>query len=192
MTIDYEKIKAAFPNKAWAYAEGFDSVKIGKWDGSRGNSGEFFFAEPLEAEYLTELRVFDSARELKFTGNECRDTADYNVKDYIKELADAQYFMYGEKPEVNGDFTSLSEERGGAILFPAKLTFPNGKVGLKLGIRNYVRYNKVMILPKGEDYDCGLNKSGTGALEVSGAGALEVVDYAYAGFFYANGKAVEL
>jgi len=185
MNIDYEKIKAAFPNKAWAYAEGFDSVKIGKWTDS-----EFVFAEPLEEEYLTELRVFDSSRELKFTGDKCRDTADYNADDYIKELADAQYFMYGEKVEEIGGFTSLSEERGGAILFPTKLDFPktsklpNGAIGLKLGIRNYVRYNAVPVLPKGEDHDFGLS--------ASGAGALEVVEYAYTGFFYADGKAVEL
>jgi CRISPR-associated protein (TIGR03984 family) len=183
MTINYEKIKAAFPGKAWVYAEGYDSVKIGKWDGDK-----FFFAEPLEEEYLAELRVFDSSRELKFTGGKCRDTADYNTDDYIKELADAQYFMYGEKAEEVGDFTALSEERGGAILFPAKLDFPktsklpDGAVGLKLGLRNYVRYNPVPVLPKGENYDYGLS--------ASGAGALEVVDYAYAGFFYADGKAV--
>jgi hypothetical protein len=72
------------------------------------------------------------------------------------------------------------------IYFPAKLEFPGGTIGLKLGIRNFVRYNPVPVLPKGESYDAGLG--------TSGAGALEVVDYAYTGFFYAdeNGKAVAL
>jgi CRISPR-associated protein (TIGR03984 family) len=185
MTINYEMIKTVFPNKAWAYAEGFGKVQIGKWNGTA-----LLFAESLEEEYLTELRVFDSSRELKFTGEKFRDTSDYNENDLIPELADAQYFMYGEQAETHDDYTALSETRGGAILFPAKLKFPqtsklpDGAVGLKLGIRNFVRYNPVPVLPKGNDYDFGLN--------ASGAGALEVIDYAYTGFFYADGKAVEL
>jgi CRISPR-associated protein (TIGR03984 family) len=185
MMINYELIKAAFPRKAWAYAEGFDSVKIGKWNGA-----ELVFAEPLEEDYLTELRVFDSNRELKFTGEKTCDTARYSERDFIPELSDTQYFMYGEHAETLGDYTALSEDRGGAILFPAKLDFPktivlpDGAVGLKLGIKNFVRYNPVPVLPKGKDYDFGLS--------TSGAGALEVIDYAYTGFFYENGKAVEL
>lgn len=185
MNIDNEKIKAAFSNKAWAYAEGLDSVKIGKWDGNELN-----FAEPLAKEYLLELRVFDSKRELKFTGDKCRDTADYKLDDFISELMEAKYYMYGEQAKPQGDYTALSEIRGGVLLFPGKLEFPpthklpGDAIGLKLGIRNYVRYNSVPILPKGEKYDFGLR--------TSGAGAIEVVDYAYTGFFYADGKAVEL
>jgi hypothetical protein len=183
MNIDCEKIKAAFPNKAWVYAEGLDSVKIGKWNGS-----DFIFAKPPAREFLLELRVFDDKRELKFTGGQCRDTADYNETDFIPALADAQYFMYGDRNDPQGDFTALSETRGGTLLFPAKLDFPklpDGVVGLKLGIRNYVRYNPVSVLPKAEtNCDFGLNKSG--------AGALVAIDYAYTGFFYANGKAVAL
>jgi hypothetical protein len=185
MNINYETIKAAFPHKAWAYAEGFGKVQIGKWDCTA-----LLFAEPLEVDYLTELRVFDSNRELKLTGEKIRDTAMYSESDLIPELADAQYFMYGEKSEPCGDYMALSEARGGALLFLAKLNFPktsslpNGAIGLKLGIRNFVRYNYVPVLPNGKEYDFGLN--------TSGAGALEVIDYAYTGFFYENGKAVEL
>jgi CRISPR-associated protein (TIGR03984 family) len=185
MKIDYEKIRAAFLEKAWVYAEGHDSVKIGQW-----NNNKFFFAESLEEEYLTELRVFDKYRELKFIGDKYRDTNVYCGEDFIAELADAQYFMYGEKADPQGEFTALSESRGGAIVFPGQLNFPrsdtlpDGVVGLKLGIRNYVRYNPVPVLPKGQKYNFGLEKSA--------AGAIEVVDYAYTGFFYANGKAVEL
>jgi CRISPR-associated protein (TIGR03984 family) len=186
MKIDYEKIRAAFPGAAWAYAEGFDSVKIGRWNGNA-----FTLAEPLE-EDLSELRVFDDKRELKFTGGKCRDTADYDPDGFIPELAGARYFMYGEQAEERADgFTALSEKRGGALLFPSKLEFPKtdklpkGTVGLKLGIRNYVRYNPVPVLPKGEEaYDFGLGRGD--------AGAIEAVDYAYTGFFYTDGKAVEL
>jgi CRISPR-associated protein (TIGR03984 family) len=185
MNINYDTIKAAFPNKVWVYAEGFGRVQIGKWDGTA-----LLFAEPLEEDYLTELRVFDTRRELKFTGEKFRDTANYNESGFIPEFADAQYYLYGEKGEARSDYTALSEARGGTILFPARLDFPktsklkDGAIGLKIGIRNFVRYNPVPILPKGKEYDFGLNGGG--------AGALEVVDYAYTGFFYEDGKAVEL
>jgi CRISPR-associated protein (TIGR03984 family) len=188
MTIDYERIKAAFPQKAWAYAEEVESVKIGKWNGN-----ELAFAEGLDSEYLTELRVFDKRRELKFTGGKSRDTADYDEGDFIQELAESRYYMYGETAELRGDYTALAEERGAILLFPARLDFsqagamPKDQIGLMLGIRNYVRYNPVPVLPKEPadiSYDFGL--------AASGAGAIETVDYAYTGFFYANGKEVEL
>ncbi|MDR1160592.1 MAG: hypothetical protein LBK69_08215 [Syntrophomonadaceae bacterium] len=181
MKINYETIKAAFPGKAWAYAEQIDSIKIGKWDGKA-----FRFAEPLAEQYLLELRVFDGVRELKFTGDNRRDTAEYAAADFIPELANAQYFMYGEHSEICGEYTKLWEERGGAIFFPAKLDFPEGQTGLKLGIRNFVRYNPIPVLPNSPNVDYFYG------LATSGAGALEVIDYAYTGFYYNNGKAVEL
>ena len=177
MKIDFERLKEAFPTKAWAYAEQYDSVKIGKWE-----SGAFTFYEPLEEDYLLLLRVFDGQRELRFTDDKFRDTAIYRDEDFIPELADAQYYMYGKYDEYIGEYTKLYEDRGGIIYFPAMLDF-NDK-GLKLGIRNYVRYNPVFVVPKGQAYDFGLN--------TTGAGALEVVDYAYTGFFYINGNEVQL
>jgi hypothetical protein len=188
--IDYGKIRAAFPGKAWVYAEQYDGVRIGKWDGE-----SFLFYQPLEEEYLLLLRVFDEKRELKFTGAKCRDTADYAAGDFIPELAEARYYMYGERDDWRGDdapkagFTPLWEERGGGLYFPAALSFPQdaqgrAMVSLKLGMRNFARYNPVPVLPKGEGYDAGLGESA--------AGALEAVDYGYAGFYYADGKAVEL
>lgn len=188
MKIDISKIKKIFPDKAWAYAEQYDSVRIGKWDGSELM---FYKHKPLDendAKYLKVLRVFDEKRELKFTGDKCRYTGDYAESDYISELANIRYYyMYGEqKPEHDDGYSSLSEERGGTIWFPAKLTFPTDKIGLKLGIRNYVRYNEVNILPKNEQYSQNIS--------TTGAGALEVFDYAYTGFYYGydEGKKVEL
>ena len=189
MIINYQAIKTAFPTKAWVYAEQYDSVKIGKWD-----SSAFKFYESYKEEYMLLLRVFDKNRELKFSGDKFRDTDIYKDDRFISELADAQYYMYGEKDSYDGDYTILTEERGGAIYFPAVLDFPkNNKtgeniVGLKLGIKNFVRYNKIPVLSaknvKEKKYAEGLN--------ASGAGALEVVDYAYTGFFYSDGKEVEL
>jgi hypothetical protein len=197
MKIDCDKIstiKASFPGAAWAYAESLDSVRIGKWDGCG-----FVFYEPLTCEmadkYLLELRVFDERRELKFTGDKCRDTDNYEDSAFIGELAYARYYMYGEHcvwrdgsaPEVG--FTPLLEDRGGTVYFPAKITFKkdskgNAQVALKLGIKNFVRHNPVPVLRAGEEYGSGLG--------TSGAGMLEVVDFAYTGFFYEDGKAVEI
>ena len=184
MSFD-ELIKSSFPDKAWVYAEGLDSIRIGKWNGS-----EFNFAESFDETYIIEMRVFNSKHELKITGEKHRDTANYNDNNFISELADDQYFMYGEQAAEQGENTVLYETRGGAIVFPGKLEFPktdklpDGVIGLKLGVRNYVRYNRVPVLTEGESYDFDLN--------TSGAGAIEVVDYAYTGFFYANGTAVKL
>jgi hypothetical protein len=195
MKPDCEKIKAAFPGKAWVYAEQLDCIKIGKWLGS-SESG-FTFCEPLLEKYLLELRVFDGRRELKFTrdtlapdvpsayGYKCRDTADYDEGGFIP-AEDAMYYMYGhgEPAEPLEEYTKLWEKRGGVLFFPAKLETPNGKAALILGVKNFVRYNPVPVLPKGEEYDFGLG--------TSGAGALEIVDYAYTGFFYTDKKAVAL
>ena len=184
MNIDYAIIEAAFDGKAWAYAEQLDSVKIGKWDGKG-----FIFHKPLDEQLLIELRVFDKDRELKFTKDKKhRDTASYDSSAFVSKLADAKYVMYGENAEVDdgGNFTKLWEERGGILYFPAALDFPSKtNIELKLGIRNFVRYNKVPVLRKGDmKYDSGIS--------MSGAGALEVVDYAYTGFYYSDNKAVEL
>jgi CRISPR-associated protein (TIGR03984 family) len=182
MKIDYSRIGAAFPEKAWAYAEQYDSVQIGKWDSAR-----LVFDKPLDERYLLVLRIFSEERELRFTSDKCRDTlTEYESNDFISRLADSKYFLYGEHSEFDGVFTKLREDRGGELYFPAKLNFPNGIVAIKLGIKNFVRYNCVPVLPKEEDFDFGLS--------ASGAGALETVDYAYTGFYYtyAGGKKVDL
>jgi CRISPR-associated protein (TIGR03984 family) len=176
---DCEKIKTAFPEKAWVYAESLDAVRIGRWDGEK-----LTFFDGVDENLLLTLRVFDKERELKFTGDKWRDTADYDSGDFITTLADSKYFMHGEHAEVSGEYTKLWEDRGGAYYFPARLDFPAGKIGLKLGIKNFVRYNAVPVCPAGEKYDYDL--------PACGAGALEVIDYAYAGFYYADGKEVEL
>ena len=189
MTMDLEKnmekIKEAFSGKsAWAYAEQHDSVKIGKWDGTG-----LVFYEPIKQEYLLLLRVFDKERELKFTGDKFRDTEIYKNEDFIQELADAKYYMYGEQEKVCGDYTMLSESRGGMLYFPALLNFPEEHPkGLMLGIRRYVRYNPIPVLPisKGNENLYELNK----LKNPSGAGALEVVDYAFTGFYYTDGNEV--
>ena len=184
MKIDYASLRHAFPFKAWAYAESYDAVKIGKWNGT-----DFTFYDVINEDFLLTLRVFDSKRELKFSGDKCRDTNDIcKQSEFIPELAYTRYYMYGEryKPVVKDgeDYIEFWEARGGSMYFPGTLDFSTNEFKLKLGIRNFVRYNPVPVCPREEEHDYGLNKSG--------AGALEVVDYAYTGFYYENGKAVFL
>jgi CRISPR-associated protein (TIGR03984 family) len=177
--IDFDKIKSAFPGKAWAYAECLDSIRIGKWDGMH-----LIFRDGLDESLLLMLRVFNEKRELKLNGEKSRDTDIYKNDELIADLADERYIMYGEHSEPDGEYTTLWEERGGVLYFPAKLVFPDKNVSLKLGIKNFVRYNPVPVCPKGEKHDFGM---GAGS-----AGAIEVFDYAYTGFYYSDGKAVEL
>jgi hypothetical protein len=200
MIIDYEKIKMEFPKGAWIYAEQLNGIIIGKWDGR-----DFIFHEQPDEKYLLHLRVFGKSgekeenRELKYTSTseKPRDTFDYHKSNFIDELADAKYVMYGEQDELiikdGKTFTKLSESRGGVLYFPVALAFPkdknfpNGIITLMLDIKNFVRYNEVPFLPKckdEKDYDFGLSKSGVGALEV--------IDYAYTGFYYTNGDEVAL
>jgi len=182
MKIDYASLRHAFPSKAWAYAESYDAVKIGTWNGT-----EFMFYDAINEDFLLTLRVFDSKRELKFSGGKCRDTNDIcKQSEFINELAYARYYMYGErfKPVVKDgeNYTEFWEARGGSMFFPGSLDFSTNEFKLKLGIRNFVRYNPVHVLPRNEKYDYDLCKSG--------AGTLEVVDYAYTGFYYEDGKGV--
>jgi hypothetical protein len=193
MKIDYERIRLAFPGKAWAYAELYNSVRIGRWDGNA-----LMFYQPItpsEEEFLLELRIFNTWHELKFTGVKCRDTGDYDAGNFVTELADHQYYMYGERNTwrnreqgIDG-YTPLWEDRGGTVYFPAVLNFPKDAAGhdmvsLKLGVKNFVRYHTIPVLPGDAPYNQGLSMSG-----VSG---LEVIDYAYTGFAYADGKEVTL
>ena len=106
-----EKVKQAFPNKAWVYEESHEGVKIGKWE-----NGSFVFHDGLKfyddinEAYLLTLRVFDKQRELKFTKNGYRDTSVYSIeKGYIEdlELTDAKYYMYGEHHEPLDGFSKF-------------------------------------------------------------------------------------
>ena len=181
MRIDNDRIKSAFSGKAWAYAECMKSVRIGRWCNAQL---EFPCVLDEDGDPVLTLRVFNESRELKFSGDKLRDTDSYVGGDLIgdRDFTDCRYIMYGEHADVDGDHTRLWEERGGILLFPAKLEFPS-VVMLKLGIRNFIRYNPIPICRRADPFDHGLG--------TSGAGALEVFDYAYTGFYYASGKAVE-
>ncbi|MCL1791947.1 MAG: CRISPR-associated protein Csx19 [Peptococcaceae bacterium] len=181
-----QEIKEAFRNKGecptqiWAYAESYDTVMIGTWDGN-----DLVFYKDLDEKLLLTLRVFNETRELRFSNTGIRNTDIYkNINSESNSEVPEQYYMYGEnaKKGANG-YTELWEQRGGTIHFPGDLSFPNGIVALKLGIKNYVRYNPVIVCPKDEEHDYGLN--------TNGVGAIEVIDYAYTGFYYTNGEAVK-
>ena len=181
MKIDYDKIREAFPKKAWVYAESYDAVRIGRWD---GNELAFCKGDKLDEQLLLTLRVFDKDKEIKFSGDKHRNTADAKWENLIPSLSETKYYMYGKRSKIEGGYTKLWEDRGGEIFFPAVLNFPPERVALKLGIRNFVRFSPVPVCPINED--CGYR------LGNSGAGAIEIVDYAYTGFYYEDGKEVLL
>jgi CRISPR-associated protein (TIGR03984 family) len=174
-----ETIKAAFPEKAWAYIVLDFAVCIGVWDGAR-----IVFSEACDVENAQELRVFDANRELRFlktpSGYAERDSNAYGQKHGIDET----YVMYGEKAESKNAYTALSETRGGSYDFPKQLVFPSEHVTLKLGIRHFAKYNPIPVLKPDE---CAEN-----GLPVSGRAAFEIYDYAYTGFFYEDGTEVSL
>jgi hypothetical protein len=89
----------------------------------------------------------------------------------------AEDSLYESVPIGLDGYTMLSEDRGGTIYFPKKLKF-NQRVEVKLGIKNFYRYNKVPVCPKGEAFDFGME-----ALSKYSGGPLEVCDYAYEGFY---------
>jgi len=175
------ELRATFPGeKSWAYAVEQHQVQIGVWD-----NGKLIFRKGYDPKYLLELRVFNG-REIRVVpdgadGFLLRDSA---ALDNIN-VFDDKYIIYGEKAKYEDGYTVLSEERGGRINFPKRIEFPPGKVELKLKVRQFCGYNEVPVLPKGEvEVDEGL--------EISGRGALEIYDFAFMGFFDANGKEVVL
>ena len=174
-----DKIKAAFPGKAWAYAVEHHQVQIGIWDGNN-----LIFKNGISSDCLLELRVFHG-RELRVVpdgsgGFLLRDSAKHDQSKVFDDL----YVLYGEQACHKDGWTHLSESRGGVIAFPKHVEFPNDKVEMKLAVRQFYRYNKVPVLPKGEtDTLSGFN--------TSAQGALEIYDFAFTGFIDANGKEVE-
>ena len=137
--------KIAFSDKAWAYAVMYHSVAIGIWDNDRD---ELIFHTDVKfnLDFVTELRIFNSKQELRFVRNEdgvllFRDSTE--IKYYTTR--DTAYLMHGTNcnhpDENNGlQWTPLSEDRGGKLLFPKKLICENKKTVMWLGIRNYLHF----------------------------------------------------
>jgi len=168
---DMDMIAKAFPGKAWAYAVSYHNVQVGIWE-----NGSLVFHDGYDPAYLSELRVFDAARELRWVRADqdflFRDTDEYvGAVDSLRKLV-----MYGEKMQEAGEtWTRLDEERGGAYFFPQKLSFA-GIVELRLEVRDFARFNKVEVLRKGGGYDEDL--------VFDGRGAFELFDTAFSGFYY--------
>lgn len=187
---DAEIIAKAFPCKAWAYAVSYHNVQIGLWE-----DGILEFRDGYNPLYLTELRVFNATRELRWIrsgkGFLFRDTEDEEYSGavaYIKDLV-----MYGEKADCDGDGTGtiLSEDRGCRYFFPKRLSFQKALgesnedlVELRLRTRDFSRYNEIVVCKKGDAYDSGLRQDGRGAFEI--------FDYAFAGFFIGGAEIMEV
>ena len=93
--------------------------------------------------------------------------------------------MYGEKPEYEDSWTKMSEDRGGSYYFPKRLSFPDKeRIELMLKVREYTRYNKIIVCKKGAQAMDGL--------PLNGRGAFEVYDFAFCGFTYGDDKKTEV
>jgi len=150
-------IREVFPSgKAWAYAVMYHGVALGIWDGDALN---FHSSADFGWEYVTELRVFNAMRELRFVRGEegillVRDSEHIA----FEETRDTAYLMYGTSANIdagNRNWTILTEDRGGKVCFPKELKFGDETV-MWLGIRNYLRFTEDL--------------------------RLEVCDYAFTGF----------
>jgi len=165
---NYEiKIKDAFNSSAWAYAVMYHGVAIGLWDGENSNL-YFHPTAGFSWDYVSELRVFDQSRELRFVRDEndnlCfRDSKGLEESISSSDKHDTSYLMYGTDitpEESNGTrWSVLTEDRGGRLYFPKELSF-TGPILMWLNIRNYMQ----------------VVKSPTGSVR------LEVCDYAFTGF----------
>lgn len=145
------KIKTTFPDSdAWAYVVMYHSVGIGKWINEKD---ELVFHSSVAFSWndVTELRVFDHNQELRFMRGENGTLLSRNSKyitpapDEIREIRNTKYLMYGttitDPIEENGlQWTELSEDRGGKLMFPEELKFKNNEVVIWLKIRNFLRF----------------------------------------------------
>lgn len=168
-----ESIQRIFPGKAWAYSVEFDKVQIGVWNGS-----QLKFKDGYSEDNLLELRVFNNKQELRVV----RKNDGFVLRDSLGisgETLDQHFFVYGTSVNrTENGYSALNEQRGAELWFPVEIKEP-----VKLGIRNYYRFNPVPVL-----HPCGNAEDGI----VPGQGALEFFDYAYTGFYYLNHKAVVL
>lgn len=105
---------------------------------------------------VTELRIFNEERELRFMrgmDNQLILRDSLTLASY--EPKDSSYLMYGTRGCVDGEWTTLSEDRGGELYFPAAVNTANG---LWLNVCNFLHFTSDM--------------------------RLEVVDYTFTGFKY--------
>jgi len=135
------KIKDAFKGKAWAYAVMYHGVAIGKWD-SEKEALRFHDSAGFNWDYVTELRVFDNQRELRFLRDEndvllCRDSLE--LEKNIDDKQDTSYLMFGTtivSKKTDTTWTVFTEDRGGELYFPCELKF-KGDIRMWLNIRNF-------------------------------------------------------
>jgi len=171
------EIKKVFGSNAWAYVVMYHCVAIGIWD---GKNEKLIFHETIAFDwnYVTELRVFNNNRELRFLRDEndvllCRDSSLLESSTCKKNIQDTSYLMYGTDVEIEekqgAQWTALFEDRGGKVYFPKKLYFSQSSkegVLMWLNIRNFLR--------EGENSVGGIK--------------LEVCDYVFTGFSKGRNK----
>jgi len=152
-----DKIKAASfkgtdaaNGKAWAYAVMYHGVAIGIWDGNKGEL-KFHSSAGFDWDYVTELRVFNDEQELRFMLNENGEMLHRDRKEFEKITKaddfhkDDSYLMYGsnvidEQDDDDPSWSVLTEDRGGKIYFPQRLSFgKDEQIQIWLKIRSFFK-----------------------------------------------------
>jgi CRISPR-associated protein (TIGR03984 family) len=151
-------------NGAWAVATMYHGVCVGLWD---GQGLKFHAQAEYDPDCVTETRVFNAGAELRLVRIDGRVISRY-ADDEGKDIFDTAYLMYGtDIAEQTGDWTRLTEQRGGGLYFPKRLEFEKDRpVALWLKIRHYLQYNPVAVAANAQ----------------TGKPALETADYRYLGF----------
>jgi len=142
------KIYDAFKNvsKVWAYTIMYHGVAIGIWD-SQDKVLKFHDSAKFCWDYVTELRVFNNKRELRFIRDEhgvllFRDSLELEEMIECSNKQDTSYLMYGTNIAHAKDseltWSILSEDRGGKLYFPYELE-DSEEAKIWLGIRNFLQ-----------------------------------------------------
>jgi CRISPR-associated protein (TIGR03984 family) len=166
-------VKSKFDKSAWAYAVFYDRVQVGYWNGERliFHDREFSENDMTEEDGMTELRVFDGERELRYVRLPDDTLAARYIDDNGKapDVSDLYYAVYGEDAESTAGWTRRFETRGGDLWIPADLKDAN----LYLKVRNYFKWNGVPVGRDGAD-DSDIKPN---------PGPLEFSDFRFASFF---------
>lgn len=139
-------IREQISGEAWVYAVLDQAVALGSYREGRIQIGLGLERKVIELplDYVQELRVFNHQKELRAL--RCADSFRWRVREDREteqggELwcLDERHKLWGSvrKEEDSGAWSLLSEKRGSAVLFPARLKL---HTEMALKVRNYLKF----------------------------------------------------